>query len=44
MNLQNRLAFFLINLGVKCLPKEYQNCTFIRNCMYTGKIKLESRE
>ena len=44
MNLQNRLAFFLINLGVKCLPKEYQNYTFIKNCMFTSKIKLEDKE
>ncbi|AUR94280.1 hypothetical protein NVP1193O_149 [Vibrio phage 1.193.O._10N.286.52.C6] len=44
MNLQNRLAFFFINLGVKCLPKEYQNYTFIKNCIMTNKIKLESKE
>lgn len=34
-----RFAFWLINLGIKLMPYEYQNDIFLLNCMLTKKIK-----
>ena len=36
--MKTRFAFWLINLGIKLLPYEYQNDIFLLNCMRTKKI------
>lgn len=39
-----RFQFFLINLGIKLLPKEFRNKEFIDNCIFCNYIKLEGDE
>lgn len=35
-----RLAFALINLGVRLLPPKWRTDAFVRNCMITGHIRV----
>ena len=35
-----KLSFFLINLGIRLLPKEYRTKCFINNIMATNIIKV----
>ena len=39
--IRNRLAVFLINVGIRVLPKEFRNERLIKNMMKTGHIKIE---
>lgn len=34
-----RLAFWLVNVGIRLMPYEYRNDIFLLNCMRTKKIK-----
>lgn len=38
---KNRMAFWLINLGVKALSKEHRTHTVIHNSILTNKIKVD---
>lgn len=36
-----KVAGFLINLGIRCLPEEYRTEKLISNLMKTGHIKVK---
>ena len=38
-----RFACWIIEIGIKLLPNQYQSERFIRNCIKTGHIKVEKK-
>ncbi|AZU97827.1 hypothetical protein [Vibrio phage LP.2] len=40
-NLKVKLAIWLINLGIKMLPDNYQSYAFISNCMKVNIIRVK---
>ena len=42
MKIRFKIAFFLINIGIKLLPKGYKDKKTINNFMATNVIKVEA--
>ena len=41
MNIRFKIAFFLINIGIKLLPEDYRDKKTLNNFMATNIIKAE---
>ncbi|AUR83260.1 hypothetical protein NVP1032O_80 [Vibrio phage 1.032.O._10N.261.54.F5] len=39
--MRTRIAFYLINLGIRLLPEEFRTHTVLHNCVLTNKIKVK---